>query len=147
MVLSQLFVLVQNQRSIYRFRLTWSLHFNLIDTPDTYSININVMLPVEGIRVAVDGTRQLKIIMGLVATKPGTKPVFRVSDKVKFKPVSSATGTSQKMEISPVASLHMIISTKRITKALIRLRGGLRLCCSLNPRRQLGFLALGPYGS
>ena len=56
--------------------------------------------------------------IGLVATKP----VFGVSDKASFKPVSSATGTSQKIEILPVASLHMILSTKRITKGLIRLR-------------------------
>ena len=42
-----------------------------------------------------------------------TKPVFVVSDKASFKSVSSAKGTSQKIEISPVASLHMILSTKR----------------------------------
>ena len=57
--------------------------------------------------------------MGLVVRKP----VFRVSDKASFKPVSSATETSWKIEISPVASLHMILSIMRITKALIRLRG------------------------
>ena len=51
------------------------------------------------------------------------KPVFGVSDKASFKPVSSATETSLKIEISPVASLHMILSKKRITKVLIRLRG------------------------
>ena len=56
--------------------------------------------------------------MGLVATKP----VFRVSDKVSFKPVSLATMTGQKIKISLVACLHMILCTKRITKALIRLR-------------------------
>ena len=32
------------------------------------------------------------------------KPVFRVSHKASFKPVSSATETSKKNEISPVAS-------------------------------------------
>ena len=48
--------------------------------------------------------------------------IFGVSDKESFKPVSSATETSLKIEISPVASLHiMILSKKRITKALIRL--------------------------
>ena len=57
--------------------------------------------------------------MGLVARKP----VFGVSNKASFKPFSSATETSQKIEISPVASLHMIRFKKRITKALIRLRG------------------------
>ena len=51
------------------------------------------------------------------------KPVFGVSDKASFKPVSSATETSWKIEISPVASFHMILFKKRITKALIRLRG------------------------
>ena len=40
----------------------------------------------------------------------------------QFKPVSSATGTSYKIEISSVASLHMILSKNQITKALIRLR-------------------------
>ena len=41
-----------------------------------------------------------EIHMGLVARKP----VFGVSDKASFKPVSSTTETSQKIEISPVAS-------------------------------------------
>ena len=52
-----------------------------------------------------------------------TKPVFRVSDKASYKPVSSSTVTSKNIEISLEASLDMILSTKRITKALIRLRG------------------------
>ena len=52
--------------------------------------------------------------MGLVARKP----VFRVSDKARLKPASSATGT----EVLLVASLDMIDSNKRITKALITLR-------------------------
>ena len=50
-------------------------------------------------------------------------PVFGVSDKANFKPISSATKTNSKIEISPVTSLHMILSKKRITKALIRLCG------------------------
>ena len=56
-------------------------------------------------------------VVGLVATKP----VFGVSDKVRFKPVSSAIETSLQIEISLVASLDMIhvLSKKRITKALI----------------------------
>ena len=57
--------------------------------------------------------------MGLAARKP----VFGVSNKVSFKPFSSGTETSLKIENSPVANLQMILSTKRITKALIRLRG------------------------
>ena len=48
--------------------------------------------------------------------------VFGVSVKVSFKPVSSATETIWKIEISPVESLHIKLSKKRITKALIRLR-------------------------
>ena len=51
-----------------------------------------------------------------------TKPVFWVSDKARLKPVSSATETSQRTEISPVASLDIIFFNKRITKALIVLR-------------------------
>ena len=51
------------------------------------------------------------------------KTCLRVSDKASFKPVSSATETSKKIEISPVVSLHMILSRKRITKALISLSG------------------------
>ena len=79
-----------------------------------------------------------------------TKPVFSISNKARFKPVSSATETetSRNIENSPVASLHiMILSKKRITKALIRLRG----CASwsvavlfANHRRQV-FSRRGPY--
>ena len=57
--------------------------------------------------------------MGLVARKS----VLGVSAKASYKPVSSATENSWKIEISPVASLDMILSKKRITKALIRLCG------------------------
>ena len=48
---------------------------------------------------------------------------WEFSDKASFKPVSSATMTSQKIEISSVASLHILLSKKRITMALIRLCG------------------------
>ena len=57
--------------------------------------------------------------MGLVARKP----VFRVSDKVIFKSVSSVTEISKKIEISFGVSFDIILSKKRITKALISLRG------------------------
>ena len=57
--------------------------------------------------------------MGLVATKP----VFGVSDKARLKPVSSATDTSYKIEISLVASLDKALFKKRTTLVLIRLRG------------------------
>ena len=67
--------------------------------------------------------------------------------QASFKPVSSATGTSQKIEISPVPSLHVILSTKRITKALIRLRGCAGWSAPVlfaNPRRQV-FSRRGPF--
>ena len=43
---------------------------------------------------------------------------------------------ASELKFSPVASLHRVLSKKRITKALIRLRdsqAGLRLCCSQTP--------------
>ena len=48
-----------------------------------------------------------------------TKPVFR-KKKARLKPVISAAETSSKIVISPVASLYMILSKKRITKSLMR---------------------------
>ena len=66
-----------------------------------------------------------------------TKAVFRVSDEVSLKPVSSATETSYKIEISHVATLD-IRSKIRITKALF----SLHFCCSQTPKT--GFLALRP---
>ena len=39
-----------------------------------------------------------------------TKPVFGVFEKARLKPVSSATETSKKIEISLVASLDMLLS-------------------------------------
>ena len=51
------------------------------------------------------------------------EPVLGVSNKARPKSVSSATETSKKIEVSPVASLVMIPSKKRITKALISLCG------------------------
>ena len=53
--------------------------------------------------------------MGLIATKL----VFEVSDKARLKPVSPATETCKKIEISLVASLDA--------------QAGLRLCCSQTP--------------
>ena len=60
--------------------------------------------------------------MGLDATKP----VFRVSNKVRFIPACSATETCKTIEISFIANLDMILFKMRITKGLI----SLRLCCS-----------------
>ena len=80
--------------------------------------------------------------MGLVSRKP----VFGVSDKASFKPVSSAKETSQKSEISLVASLDMILLDKRITKALISLHGCAGLSASLlfAKNRRQGFPRRGP---
>ena len=64
--------------------------------------------------------------MGLYATKP----VFGVSDEVRFKPACSATETSLKIEFSLIASLDMIFSIRRITKDV---EAGLRLCCLQTP--------------
>ena len=50
------------------------------------------------------------------------KPVFGVSVKASFKPVSSATENSKKFGISPITSWHMILSKLQIKKALIRHR-------------------------
>ena len=58
--------------------------------------------------------------MGLDAKK---NPVFGVSDKAGFKPVYSPTETSSKIRISLVARIDMILSKKRIRKALIGLCG------------------------
>ena len=74
------------------------------------------------------------------------KPVFRKSDKARLKSVSSATETSQKLVILLVASLYIILCIKRITKALIRLRGCAGWSAALlfvTPRRQL-FSRRGP---
>ena len=81
--------------------------------------------------------------MGLDATKP----VFGVFDKAKIKPVTPATETSKKIEFSLVASLDIKLSKKRITKALINLRGCAGWSASLlfaNPQRQV-FSRRGPY--
>ena len=70
-------------------------------------------------------------------------------DKECFKPVSSAIETSLKNEISPAATLHMILSKKRIKRRwsdCADAQAGLRLCCSQTPRRQ-GFSRWGPYYS
>ena len=70
-------------------------------------------------------------------------------DKECFKPVSSAKETCLKIEISPAASLHMILSKKQKKMALIRLRrctGWSAPVLFTNPRRQ-GFSRRGPYYS
>ena len=55
-------------------------------------------------------------------TFDATKPVFGVSDKARLKSVSSATETSKKNQISPVASIDKILSKKGITMAMTSLR-------------------------
>ena len=76
-----------------------------------------------------------------------TKPVFGVSDKAILKPACSATETSWKTKVLLVASLVMVLSSKRITKALVRLRAYAGWSASLlfaNPQRQV-FSHRGPY--
>ena len=75
------------------------------------------------------------------------KTVLGVSEKTSFNQVSSATPTSFKIEILPVASSHMILSEKRITKVLIRLCGCAGWSAPVlftNPQRQV-FSRQGPY--
>ena len=49
------------------------------------------------------------------------KAVFRVCDQVRLKPACSATETSYSLEILDLASIYIILSKQRTTKALIRL--------------------------
>ena len=82
--------------------------------------------------------------MGHVARKP----VFGVSEKISFKPVSLATETSLNSEFSLEASLDIILSKMQITKALIRLHrcsGWSAPLLFANHRRQV-FSRRGPYG-
>ena len=65
---------------------------------------------------------------------------------LSFKPVASATETSEKIEISPIARLNKVLSKKGITKALIRLRRCAGWSASVlfeNPQRQV-FSRRGP---
>ena len=48
--------------------------------------------------------KEINIILFLQMGLISTKPVFGVSDKARLNPISSATETSKKIEISPVAS-------------------------------------------
>ena len=70
--------------------------------------------------------------MGLYATKP----VFGVSNKARLKLVSSATETIAGNLL--VASSDVILSIKRITKALICVdaQSGLHLCCLQTPENR-----------
>ena len=86
-------------------------------------------------------------ISGLNMDLAARKPVFRVSHKARLKPVSSATETSEKVEISLEASLDMMLSNEWITKALTRLRvcaGWSALLLFATLRRQV-FSHRGPY--
>ena len=73
--------------------------------------------------------------------------VFGVSIKAWLKPFSSASETSLNIEISLEARLYVILSSKRITKALIictDAQAGLRLFCLQTPRRPV-LSRQGPY--
>ena len=75
-----------------------------------------------------------------------TKPVFGVSDKASFKPVSSATETSKKIEISPLASLYMILSEKTNNKGADKTAwiGRLVYTCVVHKPPKTGFLVSRP---
>ena len=80
--------------------------------------------------------------MGLIARKP----VLGVSDKASFKPVSSATVTSLRIEISPVPSLHYDTFQKANNKGADQSAQMCRLVCACVVRKppKTGFLALRP---
>ena len=67
-------------------------------------------------------------------------------DKECFKPVSSAKETSLKIEISPAASLHMILSKKKKKKGADQTARMRRLICAcvVHKPRKTGFLASRP---
>ena len=78
--------------------------------------------------------------MRYMASMQQNKTCFGVSDKARFKRVSSATETSKKIKIALIANLDMMLSKKRITKALIRLHGCAGWSAPLlfaNPRGQV----------
>ena len=80
--------------------------------------------------------------LGLVVRKP----VLRVSDKVSFKPVSSATETSEKFQISLVASLHydtFHIENNKGADQTARMRMPVCACVVRKPTKT-GFLASRP---
>ena len=67
-------------------------------------------------------------------------------DKECFKPVSSAKETSLKIEISPAASLHMILSKKQNKKGAdqtVRMRR-LVCACVVHKPPKTGFLTSRP---
>ena len=76
------------------------------------------------------------------------KTCLRGSDKARFKPVSSATETNKKIEISPVhvARLHMILSKKTNNKGADQTARMRRLVCTCVVRKppKAGFLTSWP---
>ena len=85
--------------------------------------------------------------MGLVVRKTvfGGGGGGRCFDTECFKPVSSATETSLKIEILPAASLHMILSKKQKKSAdqTARMRR-LVYACVVHKPPKTGFLAWRP---
>ena len=77
--------------------------------------------------------------MGLIATKP----VFGVSDKVRFKPACSATETSYIIEILLVESFDMVLSKEANSKGadLTAQMHRLVFACVVRKPQKTGFLA------
>ena len=92
---------------------------------------------IDGFQVA--SMADVKTYTGLVARKP----VYGVSEKASFKPVSTATETSQKIETSPKASLHMILFQKANNKGVDQTARMRRLVCAfaVHKPQKTGFLA------
>ena len=63
------------------------------------------------------------------------KTCLRGSDKVRFKPACSATETSQKIEISLIASLDMLVSNKQKNKGADQTARMHRLVCAFVVRK------------
>ena len=91
-------------------------------------------------KVCLPVTKPLFQVFIIIMVRKSTKPVFRVSVKQVSNQSPHLQRQAKKLKILPIASLHMILLKKRITKALIRLRGCAGWSASglfANPQRQV----------
>ena len=71
---------------------------------------------------SIDFKKNASIGHGLLQDKFTRRPVFWVCDQVALKPACSGTDSSSRLANLASASIHIILSRQRTTKALIRLR-------------------------
>ena len=89
-----------------------------------------------------ENTRLLSLHILVISNKMdlvARKPVFGISDRVRMKPFSSATETSQKLEISPIASFRYATFRRANNKHANQTARICRLVCAcvvLKPRGQ-----------